>query len=281
MISKIKVSLLILLNASIMASAQLKLPALSPGAKIMQAVGLTQIEISYSRPSVKDRDVFGNKGLVPYDTFWRTGANSATKISFDQAVKISGVDLARGEYAILTKPGKNNWTIFFYPYKESNWESYVSKEPLVTVQAKSTQSSEKVESFEIRIQDITFDSVHIILAWDTTKVSLPIQLNTQKQSLANIDRAFNVPSDFDYFQAAVYLHESKLDLEKALLYIQKITKKDKALFFQVYREAIILADLQRKGEALGAAKRSLQLSKEAKNTDFIRLNTNLIKELSN
>lgn len=265
---------------SINVNAQLKLPALSAKASSTQKVGLTEVSISYARPNVRGREIFGDKGLVPYGKFWRTGANAATKISFDTKVIIEGTELDKGAYAILTKPGKTNWEIFFYPYKESNWSKYATKDPIVKATGKVFSSKDKIESFEIKIQNITFDGADIVFAWDKTRVEMPFVLKTKEQAIKNIDKVVNGPSDFDYFQAALYLHESKSDLEKALVYIQKVTKKEKAMFFQVYREAVILKDLNKKKEALASAKRSLALSEKAKNDDFVRLNKNLIKELT-
>ena len=84
-------------------------PAPSPACTIKQRVGLTDIEIAYSRPSMKDRVIFGN--VVPFGTVWRTGANNATKITFSTPVKLNGTEVAAGAYAFYTIPGENEWTI--------------------------------------------------------------------------------------------------------------------------------------------------------------------------
>jgi hypothetical protein len=265
---------------AVSAAAQVKLPVLSPKAKVVQQVGLTDIELNYSRPSTKNRVIFGENGLVPFGKFWRTGANAATKITFGSDVVINGAELKKGAYAILTKPNATNWDVFFYPYTQSNWPSYVSETPVLKVKANVSQTTEKVESFEIRLENITYDTVDLIFTWDRTQALLPIDLPTKTQALKNIDRMAKGPSSNDYFQAALYLHESKSDLEKALTYIQKVTKSKKAFFFQVYREAAILKDLNRNEEAIAAAKRSLKLSEKAKNADFVKLNKDLIQELS-
>lgn len=262
------------------ATAQVKLPALSPRAKVVQQAGLTELEISYSRPSKKGRVLFAPNGLVPFGEFWRTGANAATRISFDSNVTISGVELKKGDYAMLTKPNATTWDVYVYAYNKSSWNSYVSQEPVVVAKANVFKTSETIESFTIGFENITFESVNLTFAWGQTKAKLPIQLPTQKQALKNIDRMVSGPSNNDYFQAALYLHESKSDLQTALNYIQEVTKNENAQFFQVYREAVILNDLNRKKEALAAAKRSLQLSEKAGNTDFVKLNQSLIKKLT-
>jgi hypothetical protein len=280
MFLKTKITAILLLSISSVLYGQLKLPVLSPKAKVSQTAGFTEIDITYSRPSARGRKVFGEKGIVPFGEFWRTGANAVTKITFSKPVTIGGVNLKKGDYVVLTKPNKLEWKLFLYPYKEQNWGKYVSKEPLVAMNLKRTSISEKVESFQISFQNITFDTVDVVFEWGNTRIQLPVQLNTKTESVKNIKRAFEEPSPFDYFQAAVYLHETKTDLKQALKYIQKVTSGKNALFFQVHREALILSDLGRNKEALVAAKKSLALSKSAKNDDFVRLNENLISKLN-
>ena len=82
---------------------QLKTPAPSPTQTIKQDFGLSSVELTYSRPAVKGRKVFGD--LVPYGQVWRTGANAATRIKFNDDVKVGGVDVKAGEYVVYTVPG--------------------------------------------------------------------------------------------------------------------------------------------------------------------------------
>jgi tetratricopeptide (TPR) repeat protein len=277
---RIKLFICVLICAVVSTTAQVKLPPLSPKAKLTQQVGLTDIELNYSRPSAKGRVIFAPNGLVPFGQFWRTGANAATKITFGSDVVIQGAELKKGAYAILTKPNEAAWEVFFYPYTSSNWPTYVSQTPVLKAIAEVSQTTDYTESFEIRLENLVYDSVSIIFAWTQTRAQFSIQVPTRVQALKNINKMVQGPSNNDYFQAALYLHESKIDLEKALTYIQKVTKNEKALFFQVYREAVILKDLNRKKEALAAAKKSLQLSEEANNADFVKLNKDLINQLS-
>ena len=98
-----------LANESFAQAPKLEFPAASPACTIKQRVGLTDIEIAYSRPGVKDRVIFG--GIVPYGAVWRTGANNATKITFSAPVKLNGTDIPAGTYALFTIPGADEWTI--------------------------------------------------------------------------------------------------------------------------------------------------------------------------
>ena len=82
------------------ATAQIQTPQPSPFTKVEQKVGLTDVTLEYSRPGMRDREIFGN--LVPYGEIWRTGANENTKITFSDDVEIDGKTLAAGTYAIYT-----------------------------------------------------------------------------------------------------------------------------------------------------------------------------------
>lgn len=276
----IKIKLLLFcMGLSTFVFGQLSVPALSPSAKTVQIIGLTNVSINYARPSVRDRTIFGEKGLIPFGEIWRVGANAATKITIDNTIEMGGQTLEKGEYAILAKPEKVNWTFYLYPYESSSWGSYLKKEPLKTIVTTSTQSTEKAENLAFGFQNITFNSADLVLAWEHTQVRIPITVDTETQVAKNMKQTFDGPSNSDYFLAAVYLHETNTELEKALTYIQKVTANEKAFFFQVYREAAILKDLNQKTAALAAAKKSLALSEKAGNNDFVRLNEQLIKEL--
>lgn len=260
--------------------AQLTTPSLSPSARLIQTVGLTEIEINYSRPGVKGRKIFAPDGLVPFGEVWRTGANAATKIHFSSPVTMGGKTLKKGSYALLSIPGKASWQINWYSYESGNWSSYLKQEVLLTQQIPVSKTESLIESFDIHIQSLDLEGANLVLAWEHTAIIIPIRVHTKEKVLENISRTMAGPSSNDYYQAALYLHESGTDVAKALEYIQQVTVSEKALFFQVTREALILRDLKRKKEAVEVAKRALSLSTKADNKDFIRINAQLIEELS-
>ncbi|MBQ4818982.1 DUF2911 domain-containing protein [Aquimarina sp. MMG016] len=257
---------------------QLQIPALSPSSRTIQTVGLTSIEIEYSRPSKRERTIFGKGGLLPNGEIWRTGANAATKITFSDNIKIFDTTLEKGSYTILTKPDTASWEVYFYTYESSNWNSYVNSKPIARFTANINSLKDTMETFMIYIDQISLDSAQLVFAWENSKVMLPLKVEVHNKTMANIEKTLSGPTSFDYFQVALYLHEVGKDLDKALIYIQKATKSKNPLFFQVYREALILADLGRKTEAIGVAKQSLELSKKARNKDFIRLNEKFIEK---
>lgn len=259
-------------------TAQINTPAPSPGSKLMQTVGLTDVVIEYSRPAVKGRTIFAADGLVPYGEVWRTGANMATKISFSDDVMVGEHELKAGDYAILSKPDAETWQVMFFPYETGNWGSYVEKEPAATVEAKTMKTGQKVENFTISIDKITTDGAHLIFAWDNTAAAVPLEVKVEEQVMANIERVLAGPSPDDYFAAASYYHQTGKDLNKALEWVKKANDTDEPRYWQVRLEALILADLNRKKEAIQTAKKSMELAKEAGNKDYVRMNEKSIKE---
>lgn len=260
-------------------NAQLKTPNLSSSATISQDIGLTEVTIKYSRPSVKGRLIFGKNGLLSYNKMWRTGANNATKITFSEPIAIQGNQVKKGSYTILSIPTENTWQVNWYPYNSNNWNSYVSQKPILSINIPVKKVTNLVETFEIHFEDITLNSASLVLEWERILVKIPLQINEKEKILNSITKVLSGPSNFDYYKAALYLHETKTNLNTALEYIQKVTKSDKALFFQVTREALILKDLRMYKSALKVAERGLQLSKKANNLDFISINEKIIKEL--
>jgi hypothetical protein len=151
----------------------------SPACTLKQRVGMTDIEIVYSRPGVKGRTIFG--GLVPYDKVWRTGANEATRITFSAPVKLNDTDVPAGTYALFTIPGEKEWTIIVNKGARQ-WGAfrYDEKADLMRVKATPVKVAEPVETFTIDINDIRDDSATLNLIWEKTRV--PVKLSVQKVS---------------------------------------------------------------------------------------------------
>ncbi|MCE7995582.1 MAG: DUF2911 domain-containing protein [Roseivirga sp.] len=272
--------LLLFLCLSFQAQAQIQTPALSPLATSTQQVGITTISLQYWRPSTRGRAIFGENGTLPKGEFWRTGANGATKITFSSDVIIGGKPLSAGSYTLLSIPGKSSWQVNWYAYETGTWTDYVEKEPLLTMSLPVQETGIHMETLRIDLQDIALHSANLSIEWETTLIKIPIEVDDKARILSSIERTMAGPSNFDYFQAALYLHESGTDLNKALEYIQNVTKSEGALFFQVTREAQILQDLGKNERALKVTRRALLLSQEANNMDFIRLNNKIMKEVS-
>jgi len=259
-------------------TAQIKTPAPSPAATTTQAIGLSDVTINYSRPSVKGRKVFAADGLVPYGKVWRTGANSATKVSFGADVNIGGKDLKKGDYAVLTIPNADSWAVHFYPYESGSWSSYVEKDPTAVATAKVENLPFSIESFSISVEDITDDSGNLVFFWSNVAAAVPMSFDVQNKVLAAIDKTLAGPTAGDYYAAGNYLLSIGKDLDKALMYVQKATKGENPRFWQVRREALILGKLGKVKEAIAAAKLSKELAQKAGNDDYVRMNEKSIAE---
>lgn len=262
--------------------AQVKTPQASPKSTITQVVGLTNVEIVYSRPSARGRDVFNN--LVPFGKLWRTGANENTMISFSDDVVIDGKTLAKGKYAIFTTPRADNWEIVFYS-DTNNWgnpENWDETKVALRTNAKSEMLNRNVESFTIGINNLDNNFAHLEISWEKTLVAIKFEVPTQKTATASIEKALAGPTAGDYYAAAQYLFQSNGDLSKALTYMDKSLEmsKDKPFYYFRLKSLIQAKNGDKKG-AIATAKISLAGAEAAKNQDYIKMNKDSISEWSN
>jgi hypothetical protein len=260
--------------------AQIKTPAASPSAKVMQTVGLTDVEVTYSRPSMKGRTIFSADGLVPFGDVWRTGANRVTKVSFSSDIMVEGAELKGGDYAVLSIPGKDSWAVHFYNYASSSWSSYVEAEPAAIVNVKPMKTPATVEDFTIDIRNMKDGDADLVISWENTMVALGLHTDVDGVVMENIERVMAGPTPGDYYTAATYYHNSGRDLKKALEMIKVATDVEEPMFWQVRRKALILADLGMKKEAIEAATLSKELAMKAGNKDYVRMNEASIEEWS-
>jgi hypothetical protein len=238
---------------------ELKLPALSPTSTITQEFSTSKIEITYSRPSMRGRKVFGD--LVPFGSVWRTGANAATKITFGEEVEIGGTKIPAGSYSFYSIPGQNEWEIIINK-NTGNWGAmgYDTKDDVVRVKVKSTTLSQATETFTMWVSNITFSSCSIDLAWENTMVSVPVKANNQERLTANIDKAINNPN-IPYQQAATYYFETNQQLDKALDYATKAADKNPKAYWLFMLKARIAAKLGNKSVATEAANKTIEVAK--------------------
>lgn len=261
------------------AFAQIETPAPSPFAKWEQALGLTTLSIEYSRPGMKERTIFADEGLVPFGKTWRTGANSATKITIGEDATIGGIKVTKGSYALLTVPTKDEWTFKLYPYEGRSWSSYTAKDSIALIfTAQPKQHTGAIETFSIWSENVTSNSLDLVFGWENTIVSVAVEMSIHETIMANIKTVLAGPSANDYYAAATYLYNSESDMETALEYIQKATEGDSPRFWMLRREALVLAALGRKQEAIQAAQRSIVAAKKAENDDYVRMNEASIEE---
>ena len=262
---------------AVASNAQIKAPQPSPVGKISQNVGLTDITIEYSRPSMKGRKVFG--GLVAYNELWRTGANASTKLTFSENVKIGGQELKKGTYALYTIPGEKEWTIIFHKNID-HWgiDEYKQEEDAFRISAKPTSVANSIETFTISIDDIKNSSCSISLNWDKTSVSIPVILTTDETMIGGIKRAFDGPSSGDYYTAARYYHEENKDAKQALEWVNKSLEKGGDKFWIMRLKALLQAKVGDYMGAISTAEKSSELAKKEGNNDYPRMNDESIKE---
>lgn len=259
--------------------AQIKTPQPSPAAEISQMVGLTDIDVMYSRPAMKGRTIFAADGLVPFGEMWRTGANKNTMITFDKDVMIGGSDVKAGTYAIFTKPMAASWEVYFYMDTE-NWgtpKDWDDAKVAAKLTAPAIKMSEKMENFTIMFDEITADGANMFMGWANTIVVVPIKVGTDKEASASITRTLAGPTSRDYYSAASYYFESGKDMNQAYTWIKKANEMDPK-FWQLRRQSLIEAKMGNKVAAIASAKKSMTMAKEAGNMDYVRMNEKSLKE---
>jgi tetratricopeptide (TPR) repeat protein len=264
--------------AAIGANAQgIKTPQASPTQVLKQDFALSSIEITYSRPATKGRTVFGD--LVPFGKMWRTGANMATKIKFGEDVKVGGMDVKAGEYALYSVPGKDEWEIIINKgANNSGLGGYKESDDVARFKVKSMTLPMNIESFSIMIGDIAPASANVTIMWEKTAVMFAVQADVDSKIMKNIDQVMNQDTK-PYFNAASYYFDAGKDMTQALAWVNKAVEMQPKAFWIVHLKAKIQAKLGDNKTAKETAMKSIELSKEAKNDDYVALNEKLIATL--
>lgn len=270
---------LLTIVASLSLEAQIQTPAASPASKLIQTVGLTEVVIDYSRPSMKGRKVFGN--LVPFDKLWRTAANAYTTISFDTDVTIGGSTVKAGTYSIFTKPGVKSWEVFFYTDIKGSGTPKVWEEEKVVASATVPvwPVEMDIETFTITIDDITTAGANLGIMWERTYVAVPFGVPSDATVMSSIENTLAGPSANDFYQAAVYYSSEDKDINKAKEWMDKaMSMLDKPGFWQLRQQSLIQAKAGDKKAAIATAKKSMEGAKAAGNDDYVKMNMDSLKE---
>ena len=278
------VALAALLAPAAQAQVKLTVPQPSPATKTREAFSTSFVEISYSRPSLRGRVAFG--GLVPYGEVWRTGANTVTKIRFGEEVQLAGQTVKAGTYALLTIPGKTDWTIILNR-DTAQWGAYAYKQSLdvLRLSAKATKLASPQETLRLSLENRQPAAADLTLAWERTQVSLPLLANPDPVVLAQIQEAMKGEKK-PYITAAQYYYNSNQpDLTPALGWLDEYIKANPAEAYYGYYWKAKLLQKQGKNPAAGAAARksldALSTDKnEVSKEEYTRLNTQLLAEIS-
>lgn len=262
----------------LMAEAQqLKTPQPSTTQTVKQDFGLGSIELSYSRPNMKGRKIFGD--LVPFDKVWRTGANGATTLTFTDEVTIGGTKIPAGKYGLLTIPSATEWTVIISKQTDvTSPAAYKQEMDVVRVMAKPMTLPWSFETFGISIENIKDNSCEVMMAWDKTLIAFPITTDVDGKVMKQIETMMKNDSR-PYFSAAAYYADNGKDLGQAVTWFDKAIEQNPKAFWVYYQKAKALAKQGKKSEAMAVSMKSMELAKEAKNDDYVALNEKLQKDL--
>ena len=197
--------------------ADIKLPEASQLAVNKQRVGLTDITITYHRPLVNGRKIWG--GLVPRGEVWRAGANENTTIEFSDPVTVEGKPLPKGIYGLHMIPNADSWTVIFSKMA-SAWGSYTYKqeEDALRVDVKP-RPNEMEEALEFEFEDLKPDSATVTLKWEKLAVPFKVAISDTEATLANIRNQMRGYAQYEWDaanDAARFCVNKKINLEEAL-----------------------------------------------------------------
>jgi len=252
---------------------RLKTPTLSPQSKISQEIGLTEINLEYSRPSAKGRIVFGN--LVPYDKIWRTGANASTKITLIESTQIGNKLIEPGTYALYTIPGKDLWTIIIHAntkLRSLAGDVYNPADDVFRFDVKPQTIDHYIETFTMQFSELRTNSFQLQLVWENTLVNIPIKVEVDQNIEQQMVDFMKNPDDIPhrtYFEAAQYYINNDKNLSEAMSFINAALSKSPENF----RYGLLKAKIQDKGGAKEAALITINdaynWAKKAKNDNYI------------
>ncbi|MCA1633359.1 MAG: DUF2911 domain-containing protein [Acidobacteria bacterium] len=282
--------LLLCAAASHEAQAQttLRLPRPSQKSSVMQTIGVTDVSITYSRPGVKGRKIWGDPPagaaagtatldsaraaadapLVPYGHVWRTGANEATLFEVTDNVLVNGQPLPAGRYSLHTIPGKDEWTIIFNK-DDGQWGSftYDEKKDALRVKTKPEMVADNQEWLKFGIEPDGETAMRIALRWEKVVVPFTVEVKDVKALAITKARAAVAAAKPDDFQtratAANFAFQNKMNVEEAMGWLDQ-SIKIKETMGNVGLKARVLAEQGKTAEAIAAGEKAIQLGKAAK-----------------
>lgn len=263
--------MMVLWSAVCTVSGQINTPQASPFATMTQKIGLADVKIEYSRPSLKGRKMIGGS-LVPYGELWRTGANAIPKLVVSHDLKIGGKDVPAGTYGIITIPNMKSWTIILTKNADQ-WGTYAYKqeEDLTRFEAKAEVLPKKAENFTMGFTDLKSESANLYIKWDMASVKFPIVHDAHPIVMKEIEQKMqgNEITPDTYFSAADYYFDKGIELEKALGWANKVVEADQK-YWTYYLRGKIAAKLGKCDIALEDAKKGLEMAKAEKDPAYVK-----------
>jgi tetratricopeptide (TPR) repeat protein len=211
------------LSVPALRAAEVRLPQASPAARVGLAIGVTDVEITYHRPGVKGRGIWG--GLVPYGEVWRLGANDATTISFSTPVKVEGHDVPAGKYSLFAIPGKDSWTLVLNKTAEQ-WGAYSYKKEddllRFDVKPQAGPPTEKTEWMVFSMTPASETSATVEMAWESLRVPFTVSADVDRMVWNGIDSSMAGKPDAEtYLTAVQYAMNKGVRLDDAMAWTDK------------------------------------------------------------
>jgi tetratricopeptide (TPR) repeat protein len=261
-------------------SAQIKSPQPSPTATINQKVGVSNISVEYSRPGAKEREIFG--GLVSYGEMWRTGANKATKITFNENCVFGGAKVKKGSYSLFTIPGEKDWTILLNKNTEL-WGvgEYDEEKQVCSIVAKAIKTKDFTESFTIDFGTFQSFTAIMSLKWANTKIDIKIKsLAAKKLEKQYLELLTKGPSATDYYNGAKFFADNTSEYDMALEWINTAIEKRPDAFWMKFHKARILKKIGNNKQSISVAKQVISLAKQEKDDyGYIKRSEDLINSI--
>lgn len=260
-----------------------ELPQPSQKAMVMQRIGLTDITMTYHRPLVNERKIWGE--LVPYGEMWRTGANAAPTIEFSTDVMIAGHDIAAGKYALFTIPGEDEWTVVINKHWDQGGTSeYDQKDDVARFTVEPEKLDDSWEAMTFLFTHPKGDKVDLHLIWDKLRIAIPISVNVKDMAMANMLSAIKEQESAAknwrmYARSASYLANNGGDLNQAQIWIDQSLQMERH-WYNLWIKAQILEKLGNRKEALATAKQAKALGDKDQNFFFKGQVENAIEEWS-
>lgn len=255
------------------ANAQIQIPQQSPAATVKQTIGLTDITIEYSRPSMRDRDLFTD--LTPVGKVWRTGANLSTKISFSNDIELEGKRIPGGTYSLYSIPGEKEWTIILN--KKVSWGTqYDENEDLERITVPTIITADKKEVLEFFVTPISDMAGVIGFSWGNAKVQVNVKSLDQEKVLASIEEVMSKPDEAkpgDFWAAASYYNNLNKDLKRALQWVDVYISKTENAYWAYRVKAQIQSKLGDNESAIKSAEIAIKIATEQGNDDYVRYTT--------
>ena len=265
-----------LLIAANAVAQNVTVPRSSTKQSIEQELGLGKINLTYSRPNVHGRKIFGE--LVPYGAVWRLGANSATSIKFSDEVTLEGNKVAAGEYGLFAIPGPDEWPIILNK-NPRQWGAYFYKaeDDVLRFKVKPVRETNAVETMTFWFANVDKTTCELVMRWENAGFNLHISTDVDTKVMADIDNVMNKDNK-PYFTAAVYYYENNKDLKKALEWITTEESSDpKSTGYKLWKARILLK-MGRKAEALATAQEGVKLAEAENNKEYVYLNQVVVEQ---